>query len=103
MKDLAAIEKRMAEISAKDLKVSPRVLPRDEAGGPLKENRRATTRPNHQRHSAGEVDQPVRTGDWETCAADRTYPSTGKLKGIKLTKVAGAYWRGEFANEMLLA
>ncbi len=28
-------------------------------------------------------------------------PSTGKLKAFKLTKVAGAYWRGDSRNEML--
>ena len=30
------------------------------------------------------------------------YPSTGKIgKAFKLTKVAGAYWRGDSNNEML--
>jgi threonyl-tRNA synthetase len=28
-------------------------------------------------------------------------PSTGRLKAFKLTKLAGAYWRGDSANEML--
>jgi threonyl-tRNA synthetase len=28
-------------------------------------------------------------------------PSTGKLAAFKLTKVAGAYWRGDSNNEML--
>ena len=28
-------------------------------------------------------------------------PSTGKLSAFKLTKVAGAYWRGDSNNEML--
>ena len=28
-------------------------------------------------------------------------PSTGKLKAFKLTKIAGAYWRGDSNNEML--
>jgi len=28
-------------------------------------------------------------------------PSTGKLKAFKLTKVAGAYWRGDTSNEQL--
>ena len=28
-------------------------------------------------------------------------PSTGKLKAFKLTKLAGAYWRGDSRNEML--
>ena len=30
------------------------------------------------------------------------YPSTGKIgKAFKLTKVSGAYWRGDSKNEML--
>ena len=28
-------------------------------------------------------------------------PSTGKLKVVRLMKVAGAYWRGDSRNEML--
>jgi threonyl-tRNA synthetase len=28
-------------------------------------------------------------------------PSTGKIKAFKLTKLAGAYWRGDSNNEML--
>ncbi len=28
-------------------------------------------------------------------------PSTGKIKAFKLTKVSGAYWRGDSSNEML--
>ena len=31
----------------------------------------------------------------------RMYPATGFLKAFKLTKLAGAYWRGDSNNEML--
>ena len=36
-----------------------------------------------------------------TCAADRNVPNTRFLKNFKLTKLAGAYWRGDSNNEML--
>ena len=36
-----------------------------------------------------------------TCAAARTCPSTGRLGAFKLTKVAGAYWRGDEKRPML--
>ncbi len=35
------------------------------------------------------------------CAADRMSPRTGQLNAFKLTKVSGAYWRGDSKNEML--
>ena len=36
------------------------------------------------------------------CAEDHILASTGKIgKAFKLTKVSGAYWRGDSNNEML--
>ena len=40
-------------------------------------------------------------GDWVDLCRGPHVPSTGKLKAFKLTKVAGAYWRGDSRNEML--
>jgi len=40
-------------------------------------------------------------GDWEDLCRGPHVPSTGKLGVFKLTKVAGAYWRGDSRNEML--
>ena len=99
--DLAAIEKRMAEISAKDLPVHRRVLPRDEAVAHFKQI---------GEHYKAEIiaaipaDQSISLygqGDWEDLCRGPHVPSTGKLKAFKLTKVAGAYWRGDSRNEML--
>src|SRR5450631_1693604 len=99
--DLAAIEKRMAEISAKDLKVHRRVLPRDEAVDHFKKI---------GEHYKAEIiaaipsNEPISLygqGDWEDLCRGPHVPSTGKLKAFKLTKVAGAYWRGDSRNEML--
>ena len=40
-------------------------------------------------------------GDWTDLCRGPHVPTTGKLKAFKLTKVAGAYWRGDSSNEML--
>src|SRR3984885_2351510 len=99
--DLAAIEKRMAEIAAKDLKVHRRVLPRDEAVAHFK---------NIGEHYKAEIIAAIPQGEsislygqgsWEDLCRGPHVPSTGKLKAFKLTKVAGAYWRGDSRNEML--
>jgi threonyl-tRNA synthetase len=99
--DLAAIEKRMAEIAAKDLKVHRRVLPRDAAVQHFK---------NLGEHYKAEIiaaipsNEPISLygqGDWEDLCRGPHVPSTGKLKAFKLMKVAGAYWRGDSRNEML--
>jgi threonyl-tRNA synthetase len=99
--DLAAIEKRMAEIAAKDLKVHRRVLPRDAAiehfkriGEHYKAEIIAAIPPGEQISLYGQ-------GTWEDLCRGPHVPSTGKLKAFKLMKVAGAYWRGDSRNEML--
>ena len=99
--DLAAIEKRMAEIAAKDLPVHRRVLPRDAAVEHFKaigEHYKAEI------IAAIPSNQPISLygqGDWEDLCRGPHVPSTGKLKAFKLMKVAGAYWRGDSRNEML--
>ena len=99
--DLAAIEQRMAEIAAKDLRVHRRVLPRDAAIEHFK---------NLGEHYKAEIIGAIPPGesislygqgDWEDLCRGPHVPSTGKLKAFKLMKVAGAYWRGDSRNEML--
>jgi threonyl-tRNA synthetase len=99
--DLAAIEKRMAEISLRDLPVHRRVLPRDAAvehfkaiGEHYKAEIIASIPSNEPISLYGQ-------GDWEDLCRGPHVPSTGKLKAFKLMKVAGAYWRGDSRNEML--
>lgn len=99
--DLAAIEKRMAELAAKDEPVVRRVLPRDEAVAYFKglgENYKAeiiASIPSNEDVSL------YREGSFEDLCRGPHVPSTGKLKHFKLMKVAGAYWRGDHRNEML--
>ena len=99
--DLAAIEKRMSELAAKDEPVQRRVLPRDEAVAYFKglgENYKAeiiASIPSNEDVSL------YREGGFEDLCRGPHVPSTGKLKHFKLMKVAGAYWRGDHRNEML--
>jgi threonyl-tRNA synthetase len=99
--DLAAIEKRMAEISAKDLPVHRRVLPRDEAVAHFKKLGEHYKAEIIGAIPAGESISLYGQGDWEDLCRGPHVPSTGKLKAFKLMKVAGAYWRGDSRNEML--
>ncbi len=99
--DLAAIEKKMAELAAKDEPVERRVLPRDEAVAYFKglgEHYKAEIIASIP---AGQEVSLYREGTFEDLCRGPHVPSTGKLKHFKLMKVAGAYWRGDHRNEML--
>jgi len=99
--DLAAIEKRMGELAAKNEPVVRRVLPRDEAVAYFKglgEHYKAEIIGSIP---AGQDVSLYREGNFEDLCRGPHVPSTGKLKYFKLMKVAGAYWRGDQANEQL--
>jgi len=99
--DLAAIEKRMTELAAKDEPVTRRVLPRDDAVAYFKglgEHYKAQIIGGIP---AGEDVSLYREGAFEDLCRGPHVPSTGRLRHFKLTKVAGAYWRGDHRNEML--
>jgi threonyl-tRNA synthetase len=99
--DLATIEKRMAEISKRDLKVERKVLERSEAINFFKgqgEHYKA------QLIEAIPGDEDVSLysqGNFTDLCRGPHVPATSKLKVFKLMKVAGAYWRGDSRNEML--
>src|SRR5271156_2412065 len=99
--DLAAIEKRMAEIAGRDLKVHRRVMPRDAAIEHFKRIGEHYKAEIIAAIPAGEQISLYGQGDWEDLCRGPHVPSTGKLKAFKLMKVAGAYWRGDSRNEML--
>jgi threonyl-tRNA synthetase len=99
--DLAAIEKRMAELAKKDFPVTRDVVARDEAV------RFFTGLGEHYKAELiaaipqGEEVSLYREGDFVDLCRGPHVPSTGKLKVFKLMKVAGAYWRGDAKNAML--
>jgi threonyl-tRNA synthetase len=99
--DLAAIEKRMGELAAKDEPVTRRVLPRDEAVAYFKGIGEAYKAEIIASIPSDEDVSLYREGGFEDLCRGPHVPSTGKLKHFKLMKVAGAYWRGDHRNEML--
>ncbi len=99
--DLEKFEARMKELAKADLPVTRRVLPRDEAialfqgmGEHYKAEIIASI-------PAGEHISLYGQGTWFDLCRGPHVPSTGKLKAFKLTKLAGAYWRGDSKNAML--
>ena len=99
--DLAAIEKRMAELSKRDIKVERTVMPRDEAVKFFRDMGEKYKAEIIASIPAGEQISLYRQGDFVDLCRGPHVPSTGKLKVFKLMKVAGAYWRGDSKNEML--
>ena len=99
--DLSAIEKRMKQLSKKDIKVERQMISRDEA--------------THKFEDIGEkykaeiirdlpIDEELSVyvqGEFSDLCRGPHVPSTSRLKSFKLLKVAGAYWRGNSENEML--
>ena len=99
--DLAAIEQRMGELAAKNEPVVRRVLPRDEAVAYFKGMGEHYKAEIIGSIPAGEDVSLYREGGFEDLCRGPHVPSTGRLKHFKLMKVAGAYWRGDQANEQL--
>ncbi len=99
--DLAAIEKRMAEIVKKDLPVAREEWSRDDAVKFFE-----SIGEKYKAEIIGAIPSQegislYREGDFIDLCRGPHVPSTGKLKVFKLMKVAGAYWRGDSKNEML--
>src|SRR5438270_179000 len=99
--DLAAIEKKMAELAKKDEPVTRKVLPRDEAVAYFKSIGEAYKAEIISSIPAGEDVSLYSEGQFTDLCRGPHVPSTGKLRVFKLMKLAGAYWRGDSKNEML--
>lgn len=101
--DLEKIEKRMSEIIDKDVKTKREVWKRDKAISHFKkigENYKAEIIESIPESEELTV---YHHGDtWYDLCRGPHLVSSGKIgKAFKLTKVAGAYWRGDSKNEML--
>ena len=99
--DLAAIEKRMAELSKRDFPVTRKVLPRDAAVTYFKSIGEHYKAEIIESIPAGEDVSLYTEGEFTDLCRGPHVPSTGKLKVFKLMSVAGAYWRGDHRNAML--
>ncbi|MCK5165971.1 MAG: threonine--tRNA ligase, partial [Rhodospirillaceae bacterium] len=100
--DLVVIEKRMHEIVKRDEKIVRSVRPRDEAIEFFKGMGEHYKAQLIEAIPAGEDVSLYSQGDFIDLCRGPHLPSTGRLgKAFKLTKLAGAYWRGDSNNEML--
>ncbi|MBI57942.1 MAG: threonine--tRNA ligase [Spongiibacter sp.] len=99
--DLEKIEARMEEIAAQDLPVDRVVMPRDDAAALFAGMGEEYKVQIIKELPEGEEISLYRQGEWMDLCRGPHVPSTGKLKAFKLTKVAGAYWRGDHNNAML--
>ena len=100
--DLERIEQRMREIVDRDEKITREVWTRDDAVAHFKKIGEHYKAEIIASIPAGEDVSIYRQGNWLDLCRGPHLPSTGKLgKAFKLTKLAGAYWRGDSRNEML--
>ncbi|MDA8654635.1 threonine--tRNA ligase [Alphaproteobacteria bacterium] len=102
LNDLEAIEQRMREIVDRNEAITREEWDRDEAIAHFKEIGEAYKAEIIGSIPAGEAVSVYRQGNWKDLCRGPHLPSTGMLgKAFKLTKLAGAYWRGDSNNEML--
>ena len=99
--DLEAIEARMAEIVERDEEITREVWPRDRA---IEHFKKAGEHYKAEIIASIPADEDVslyRQGEFIDLCRGPHLPSTGRIGAFKLTKIAGAYWRGNSDNEML--
>ncbi|HIN69103.1 MAG TPA: threonine--tRNA ligase, partial [Methylococcales bacterium] len=99
--DLLKIEKKMAELVAKDYPVTRDVKSRDDAVTFFRSIAEDYKAEIIASIPANEALSLYTQGDFTDLCRGPHVPSTGKLKAFKLMKIAGAYWRGNSDNEML--
>jgi threonyl-tRNA synthetase len=100
--DLPKIEQRMREIVDRDEPITREVWDRKEAVAHFTSIGEKYKAELIEGLPGGDEIGVYRQGNWKDLCRGPHLPSTGKLgKAFKLTKVAGAYWRGDSNNAML--
>ena len=99
--DLQKIEKKMQELARQDFEVKRSVMSRDEAVTFFRDMGEEYKAQIIESIPANEELSLYSQGDFIDLCRGPHVPSTGKIKAVKLMKVAGAYWRGDSSNEML--
>ena len=98
---LEAIEKKMGEIAKQDLNVERSLMSRNDAVSLFEEMGEKYKVEILESIPSDEDLSFYKQGDFIDLCRGPHLPSTGKMGAFKLTKVAGAYWRGDSNNEML--
>ncbi len=99
--DLAAIEKKMAELASQDIPIVRQEMPREAALEHFKKLGEQYKVELIEALPQGEVISFYQQGDFIDLCRGPHLPSTGRIKHFKLLSVAGAYWRGDERNKML--
>ncbi|MBQ8481797.1 MAG: threonine--tRNA ligase [Alphaproteobacteria bacterium] len=100
--DFAKIESKMHEIIKRDEKIERIVMPREEAIKFFKNKGEHYKVEIIEDLPEGETITLYRQGNYTDLCRGPHVPSTAKIgDAFKITKVAGAYWRGDSNNEML--
>jgi threonyl-tRNA synthetase len=100
--DLPVIEKRMREIVARDEKISREVWDRDEAIKHFQDIGEAYKAEIIEGIPGNQPITVYRQGAWKDLCRGPHLPSTRHIgNAFKLTKLAGAYWRGDQRNAQL--
>ncbi|SFK96390.1 threonyl-tRNA synthetase [Nitrosomonas aestuarii] len=99
--DLEAIEKRMLEISKRNIKIERKIFDRSEAINFFKQQGEYYKAQIIESIPGDEELSLYSQGNFTDLCRGPHVPTTSKLKVFKLMKVAGAYWRGNSNNEML--
>lgn len=99
--DLQKIEKEMEKIIKENYPLERFTLPRNEAIKFMEERNEPYKVELIQDLPEDQEISFYRQGDFVDLCAGPHLPSTGKVKAVKLTQAAGAYWRGSEKNKML--
>ena len=99
--DLEAIERKMKELAEQDLAITRSIMPRDEAIAFFRDQGEEYKAQIIEAIPATEALSLYQQGDFVDLCRGPHAPSTGRLGAFKLTRLAGAYWRGDSRNEML--
>jgi threonyl-tRNA synthetase len=101
MEDLDRIAAEMRRIAKDELPVTREVWNRGEAIQFFEQEKETYKAEIIRDLPEGEDISLYRQGEWVDLCRGPHVPDTGRLGEFKLTKLAGAYWRGNSDNEML--
>lgn len=99
--DLEAIEKRMIKLAKKNYSVVRKVVKREEALSVFKERKEPYKQSIVNEIPEGEIIALYEHEEYIDMCRGPHVTNTKHLSAFKLTKVAGAYWKGDSKNEML--
>lgn len=98
--DLGKIEAEMAKIVAEKLEIKRKVLTKEEALKLFKDNSYKVEIIKEDVKDSEEI-SAYQQGDFIDLCHGPHVPNTGYIKAFKLTKISGAYWRGDAKNKPL--